>query len=79
MERVVERPELANAGPRAVLAAVTRQLGIDNLRSVEAKDFHVTREGEETLLSVDYQVQEHIGYNVDVLMHFQHAVRQPRP
>ncbi len=78
MDRVVERPELAGAGPRAILAAVTRQLGIDNLRAVDAKDFSVSRAGEETLLSVDYQVQQHVGLNVDVLMHFEHAVVLPR-
>lgn len=79
MDRVVERPELAGAGPRAVLAAVTRQLGIDNLRAVDAQDFSVSREGEDTLFSVDYQVQRHIGLNVDVLMHFEHAVKLHQP
>lgn len=79
MERVVERPEMVGAAPRAVLAAVTRQLGIDGVRSVDTKDFRVTREGDDILLSLDYQVQEHIGLNVDVLMHFEHAVALPRP
>lgn len=79
MDRVVERPELVGSGRRAVLAAVIRQLGIDNLRSVEAQDFSVSREADDTLLSVDYQVQRHIGFNVDVLMHFEHAVVLPQP
>lgn len=79
MDRVVERPELAGAGPRAVLAAITRQLGIDNLRAVDKQDFSVSREGEDTLVSVDYQVQQHIGLNVDVLMYFEHSVVLPRP
>lgn len=79
MERVVERPELVGAGPRAVLAAVTRQLGIDAVSSVDAKDFQFTREGEDTLLNLDYKVQQHVGLNVDVLMHFEHSVALPRP
>nr|WP_242479092.1 DUF4845 domain-containing protein [Lamprobacter modestohalophilus] len=79
MERVVERPELAGAGSRAVLAAVTRQLGIDAVSSVDAKDFHLSREDEDTLLNLDYQVQQHVGLNVDVLMHFEHSVALPRP
>jgi len=79
MERVVERPEMAGAAPRAVLAAVNRQLGIDGVRSIDTKDFRVKREGDDTLLSLDYQVQEHIGLNVDVLMHFEHAVVLPQP
>lgn len=79
MERVVERPELAGAGSRAVLAAVTRQLGIDAVSSVDAKDFHLSREGEDTLLNLDYMVQQHVGFNVDVLMHFEHSVALPRP
>ncbi|MBK5941699.1 DUF4845 domain-containing protein [Halochromatium roseum] len=77
MERVVERPELAGAGSRAILAAVTRQLGIDAVSSVDAKDFHLSREGEDTLLNLDYQVQQHVGFNVDVLMHFEHSVVLP--
>lgn len=79
MDRVVERPELVGAAPRTILAAVTRQLDIDGVRSVDSKDFHVSREGDDILLSVDYQVQEHVGLNVDVLMHFEHAVALPRP
>lgn len=79
MERVVERPDMVGAGPRAVLAAVTRQLGIDGIRAVDSKAFHVARKGDDIVLSVDYQVQEHVGYNVDVMMHFEHAVALPRP
>lgn len=79
MERVVERPELVGGGSREVLGAVRRQLGIDSLRSVDTQDFRVFRDGEEILLGVDYQVQKHIGFNVDVLMHFDHSVVLPRP
>lgn len=78
MDRVVEKPELRRVGARQVLAAVSRQLDIDSIRSVTAKDFSLERDGDRTFLALDYSVQEHMGFNVDVLMHFDHRLELPR-
>jgi hypothetical protein len=80
MDRVMEKPELRGAGTRQVLAAVSRQLYIDGVRTVDKSDFQIKREGNEVFLVLDYQAQEHLGFNVDVLMHFEHRVPfPPRP
>ncbi|WP_200346949.1 DUF4845 domain-containing protein [Halochromatium glycolicum] len=80
MDRVIEKPELRGAGTRQVLAAVSRQLYIDGVRTVDKSDFQIKREGNEVFLVLDYQAQEHLGFNVDVLMHFEHRVPfPPRP
>jgi hypothetical protein len=78
MERVVEKPDLRGAGAREVLAAVARQLDIEGIRSVEAKDFGLERVKDAAVLVVDYSVEQHIGLNVDVVMHFDHRVELPR-
>lgn len=79
MERVVDKPELRGAGAREVLAAVDRQLNIESIRSVGRDDFGFERSGDEVVLALDYEVREHIGFNVDVLMQFDHQVVLPRP
>jgi hypothetical protein len=78
MDRVVEKPDLRGAGAREVLAAVARQLDIEGIRSVDAKDFGLERVKDAAVLVVDYSVQQHIGLNVDVVMHFDHRVELPR-
>lgn len=77
MERVVAKPDLQGAGARQVLSALSSQLNIDGIRTISTKDFKVQRENNEVLLVLDYQVQEHLGFNVDVLMHFHHQVPFP--
>lgn len=77
MDRVMEKPDLQGAGTRQILSAMSRQLSIDGIRTVEQSDFAVKREGSEVYLVLDYQAQTHLGFNVDVLMHFTH--RTPFP
>jgi hypothetical protein len=79
MDRVAAKPELRGSGPRPVLEAVLRQLSIDNVYSVRSEDFSVERDGDETRLRVAYQVQKPIALNVEVLMHFEHAVALGQP
>jgi hypothetical protein len=79
MERVASKPELLEGGPRAVLAGLDRQLGIDGIRSVGPSDFRVERDGADLILHVDYDVQKHIAFNVDVVMHFAHSLPLARP
>lgn len=78
MDRVVEKPELRGAGARDVLAAIARQLDIEGVRSVATKDLALERVGDASELVLDYSVQQHVGLNVDVVMHFNHRVELPR-
>jgi hypothetical protein len=78
MDRVVEKPEIRGAGAREVLSAIGRQLDVDGVRSVTTKDFGLERARDATMLVLDYSVQQHIGLNVDVVMHFDHRVELPR-
>lgn len=80
MDRVMADPELRGGGTRQVLEALSRQLYIDGVRSIEKSDFHVKREGNEVYLVLDYEAQTHLGFNVDALMHFDYRVPfPPRP
>jgi hypothetical protein len=74
MDKVVARPDMRGENVRQVIPALLTQINLDSIYSVGKKDFKISRDGSQVLLVLDYDVQEHIGFNVDVLMHFDYQV-----
>jgi hypothetical protein len=81
MEAVQERPDALAGGPRGIIDAITKQLYIDEVRSVTSKDFKVknSKDGRNFDITVVYEEKKHIGFNVDVLMTFEHTESIPKP
>lgn len=79
MESLINREEIREQGPRGAVRAVMRQLDIDGISSVTEKDFvaQKTADGKNIELSVSYQEQTPIIFNIDALMHFEHRVLLP--
>ncbi|MBK5970559.1 MULTISPECIES: DUF4845 domain-containing protein [Thiorhodovibrio] len=80
MDKVLERPELGQQGPRAILSAIDKQLYINEVRTVPSDSFSVktAKDGKGWDIFVEYVVQQHIGANVDVLMNFNYSVILPK-
>lgn len=81
MESVQQKPEALAGGARGIIDTITKQLYIDQVSSVGAKDFKVknSKDGRNFEITVAYQEQQHIAFNVDVLMTFEHTVSIPKP
>jgi len=79
MDSLVKKTEIGEQGPRGAVRAVMRQLDIDGVSSVTEKDFTAQKsaDGKGIDLSVSYQEQTPIVFNVDALMHFEYRVVLP--
>jgi hypothetical protein len=79
MDALREKPDVIAGGPHAILNSLRSQLSINNVRSVksDAFDFEKTKDGWQLITS--YDVQKHIAFNVDVVMHFTYDVELEKP
>lgn len=78
MEDVKEDPNaFADRQGRGIIKALTRRLEVNDVRTVHRKDFKMTRQRDSMDLSVNYEVREHLAWNVDVVLIFEHQVNIP--
>ena len=80
MDGLQEKPDIIKAGPRKILSNVDAQLHLNNVTSVTKQDFAFQKVSRDSMkLSVDYQIVEHLFFNVDVLMNFDYQVTLTKP
>jgi hypothetical protein len=79
IKSVREKPDVVEAGPRAVLSSISQQLYINDVRSVKMDAFKVERTNTGFNLNVAYDVQQPLFYNIDVVMHFTHSEPFDKP
>ncbi|MBU2875839.1 DUF4845 domain-containing protein [Marinobacter salexigens] len=63
---------LSRMGPAQIRSLINKSLSVNNIRSLEAKDIVVEKDGELVLITVDYEVRNNLVRNMDVIVHFQH-------
>lgn len=74
MDSIQTDAELAGKGPREIISTLSKRLYINDVKGVSEKDFKFEPAGPKRVLSVAYEVREHVVANVDVVMVFQHQV-----
>lgn len=74
MDGIQTDAELAGKGPREVISALSKRLYVNDVKGVSEKDFNFEPAGPKRILSVAYEVREHVVANVDVVMAFHHQV-----
>lgn len=74
MKDVSADSALATSGKMGISDSLQNRLDINSIRGVGVKAFKFTRTEGGYLVSVEYQVQEHLFYNVDAVLHFAHEV-----
>jgi hypothetical protein len=67
-------PDLASKPAHEIADRFMKRLSIDNVDSVEKSDIAVEKSGTRATVSVDYEVQESLIGNIDVLVHFEKEV-----
>lgn len=78
MKELTEDPSLANGGKKDIMRALSNRLYINDVKGVNNKLFKYKRNEEGYLVSIEYQSQEHLFANVDVILTFRHAVQVGR-
>jgi|SRR5690554_845788 len=63
---------LSRMGPAQIRTLINKSLSVNNIRSLDAKDIVVEKDGELVLVNVDYEVRNNLVRNMDVIVHFQH-------
>ena len=79
MKDVAEDREQANAGKMSVFKTIENRLFVNSVRGIEPKSFSYKKTSRGHRLGVDYQVQEHLFANVDVVLSFSHEVTADQP
>lgn len=76
MNDVRKDAELEGGGnPSEILSKIDNRLNINDVRAVTKKDFKFKREKGGNVLSVAYEVREHLAGNLDALMNFSYDVK----
>jgi hypothetical protein len=75
MNNIAQSPEPIQGGRSAVLRLLESRLNVNDVRAVELSAFSVKKAGEDSFdLSVEYEQREHLFFNIDVVLSFDHAV-----
>jgi hypothetical protein len=67
--------ELNGGGTNALLSGIDNRLYVNGVNVVTRKDFKLKREKGGNVLSVAYEVREHLAGNLDAVMTFSHQVK----
>jgi hypothetical protein len=78
MDGMREKPNVIAKGPGAIRSAVADQLYINDVRSINSRQFKIEKKRDHYLLAIDYEVRKHLLANVDVVMNFAHEVQLER-
>lgn len=63
---------LAKMTPADVRRLVTKRLSVNNVDGFNAKDIEIEKDDDIITLSLDYEVRNHLVYNVDAVIKFSH-------
>lgn len=77
MNELAHLPNVGSMGFQQICNNLTNRFTINNINAVSCKDLKMTTVGNETTLSVKYQVKQHLIANIDGLFYFSYAVHYP--
>lgn len=75
MDSMAQKPDIIKKGPGAVRSSLSNTLFINDVRDIPMKEFEIKKERGAYDLSIDYEVREHLFFNIDVVMQFTHSTR----
>ncbi|MGB5832499.1 MAG: DUF4845 domain-containing protein [Thiohalocapsa sp.] len=73
------KEDVIAGGPRKIMNALSSQLYINDVRTIDPKSFKIRRAKDGLELTADYEVQKHVFMNVDVVMHFVYSETYEKP
>lgn len=73
MEKVAGMPGANRKSAAEIKSYLDKNLGVSYVTSVSSRDFILKKKGGYRL-SIDYEVREHIAFNMDVVIMFSHEV-----
>jgi hypothetical protein len=77
MDDMARDPDAATMGRQAIIQSLERKLYINEVRSVKNDSFSFDKTDRGRVLSVRYEVREHLIGNLDALLTFDHQTLMP--
>lgn len=74
MDDLQQDHALVNKGARAIASAIGKKLDINDIRTLNERDFKVERTRVGYDVSIDYEIREPLFANLDALLTFSHQV-----
>lgn len=74
MDEVAHSPGIGGKGYQQVWYSVMKRLDINGVNNIREKDFHMKTVGNQTTLTIKYQVKRHLIGNIDGLINFDYSV-----
>ena len=72
-----DEPGIGSMPPGDVTATILKRLDINMVKDVQAGDIYVTTTGNSRLIEVDYEVQQKLFANIDILIRFNNQIEVP--
>jgi Domain of unknown function (DUF4845) len=75
MNGVAASPEPVSGGGKGILELIERRMDVNDIRGIDPKAFTVQRSGDNSYdVRVAYERREHLFFNLDAVLTFEHAV-----
>ena len=74
LNEVAHSPNIGSENYHAVWNAISKRLDINDINDVTQKDFSMKTVGNQTTLTIKYQVRRHLIGNIDGLISFDYSV-----
>lgn len=74
MSKLTEEPNAAEMSKRKIDDSLRTKLVMNGLKHIGTDSFVVERTEEGTTVALDYEIQEHLFANIDVLLTFKHEI-----
>lgn len=78
LNEVAHSPGIGSKGYGQVWDLINNRLMVNNINNVSIKDFNMNTVGNETTLTIKYQVKKHLIANIDGLIKFDYSVHYAR-
>lgn len=74
MNKLPEEPDAAEMSTRKINESLRTKLNMNGLNHIGFDSFEVERTQEGTYVTLDYEIQEHLFANIDILLTFDHEI-----
>lgn len=71
---IEEEPNLSDYSTSRIKTLLDKRLSVNAIRHLSSKDFVIDANGDDVYISVEYEIREHLFYNVDVVLVFFHEI-----
>lgn len=78
LDKLETNPQAVAKGVKGIKKHIERNFEINEVDAVKRQDVTIKSEPNRYLVGVDYEKRQHLFFNIDAVMHFEHHVWVPK-